>query len=42
MQLEHGLGHGNAPYVVWGVAAIAFLLGLVVHGTLPKAKKPTA
>jgi hypothetical protein len=42
MQLEHGLEHENAPYVFWGVAAIAFLLGLVVRGTLPKAKRPTA
>jgi len=42
MQLEHGLEHENAPYVFWGVAAVAFLLGLVVRGTLPKAKRPTA
>jgi hypothetical protein len=37
MQLEHGLEHVQAPYVFWGVAAAAFLLGLIVRSSLPKA-----
>jgi len=36
MQMEHGLEHVEAPWVFWGVAAAAFLLGLIVRGTLPK------
>jgi Mg2+ and Co2+ transporter CorA len=38
MQLEHGLEHENAPYVFWGITIVAFLLGLIVRGSLPKAK----
>ncbi|MBA2542769.1 MAG: hypothetical protein H0V17_24200 [Deltaproteobacteria bacterium] len=38
MQLEHGLEHDNAPWVFWGVAIAAFALGLIVRGSLPKAK----
>lgn len=41
MQLEHGLEHESSPYMFWGVAAVAFLLGLIVRATLPK-QKPTA
>lgn len=41
MQLEHGLEKEHAPYVFWGVAIAAFLLGLIVRGSLPKAK-PTS
>ncbi len=41
MQLEHGLEHESAPYVFWGITALAFLLGLIVRWTLPKAN-PTA
>lgn len=37
MQLEHGLEHAYAPWVFWGIAAGAFLLGLIVRSTLPKA-----
>jgi Mg2+ and Co2+ transporter CorA len=40
MQLQHGLEHESAPYVFWGIAAFALLLGLVVRATLPKS--PTA
>jgi Mg2+ and Co2+ transporter CorA len=36
MQIEHGFEHVEAPYVFWGVAAAAFLLGLIVRGSLPK------
>lgn len=39
MQLEHGLEHENAPWVFWGVALAAFVLGLVVRGSLPKQQK---
>lgn len=39
MQLEHGLEHEHAPYLFWGITAVAFLLGLIVRGTLPK-KRP--
>jgi len=38
MQLEHGLEHESSPWVFWGVAAAAFLLGLIVRSSLPKAK----
>lgn len=38
MQLENGFEHEHAPYVFWGVAAAAFLLGLIVRSTLPKAQ----
>jgi Mg2+ and Co2+ transporter CorA len=38
MQLEHGLEHENAPWVFWGVAIAAFVLGLIVRGSLPKSK----
>lgn len=42
MQLEHGLEHENAPWLFWAVAIAAFILGLVVRGSLPKAKKAEA
>jgi Mg2+ and Co2+ transporter CorA len=38
MQLEHGLEHENAPWLFWAVAIAAFVLGIVVRGSLPKAK----
>jgi Mg2+ and Co2+ transporter CorA len=41
MQLEHGLEKEHAPYIFWGVAIAAFLLGLIVRGSLPKQKPTT-
>lgn len=41
MQMEHGLEHTDAPWVFWGVAAFAFLLGLVVRSTMTKRKAAT-
>lgn len=38
MQIEHGLEHNEAPWVFWGIATFAFVLGLVVRGSLPKPK----
>lgn len=35
MNLEHGLEHWSSPYAFWIVAAAAFLLGLVIRGSLP-------
>jgi hypothetical protein len=37
MQLEHGLEHWEAPWPFWIVAGVAFLLGLIVRASLPKA-----
>jgi hypothetical protein len=37
MQLQHGFETWEAPWVFWGVAGIAFLLGLIVRSSLPKA-----
>ncbi len=38
MQLANGLEHESSPWVFWGVAAAAFLLGLIVRASLPKQK----
>jgi Mg2+ and Co2+ transporter CorA len=38
MNLKHGLEGYNAPYTFWMVAGGAFLLGLIVRASLPKAK----
>jgi Mg2+ and Co2+ transporter CorA len=35
MNLEHGLEHWSSPYPFWLVAAAAFLLGLIIRGSLP-------
>ena len=42
MNLVHGFEQTEAPWVFWGVAAAAFLLGLAVRASLPKAPAPEA
>jgi hypothetical protein len=37
MNLEHGFEKASSPWAFWGVAACAFLLGLAVRASLPKA-----
>jgi Mg2+ and Co2+ transporter CorA len=37
MQLSHGLETWSSPWLFWGVALAAFLLGLIVRASLPKA-----
>ncbi|HWO18961.1 MAG TPA: hypothetical protein VNO30_09295 [Kofleriaceae bacterium] len=39
MNLVHGLEHTYSPWAFWGVAFLAFLLGLLVRASLPKAPK---
>jgi hypothetical protein len=39
MKLVHGFEAANAPWVFWAVAAAAFLLGLAVRASLPKAPR---
>ena len=39
MNLVHGFETANAPWVFWAVAAAAFLLGLAVRASLPKAPR---
>jgi len=39
MNLKHGFETANAPWVFWAVAAVAFLLGLAVRASLPKAPR---
>jgi hypothetical protein len=38
MQIEHGLEHSESPYVFWGIAAFALVLGLIVRASLPKPR----
>lgn len=40
MNLAHGLDGSYAPWAFWIVAAVAFLLGLMVRASLPKAPRP--
>jgi hypothetical protein len=40
MQLPNGLEKWNAPWLFWGIAGMAFLVGLLVRASLPKAEKP--
>ena len=40
MNLVNGLETASAPWTFWGVAAAAFLLGLVVRASLPRAPRP--
>jgi hypothetical protein len=42
MNLVNGLEQSPAPWVFWGVATGAFLLGLAVRASLPKAPGPQA
>ena len=39
MNLAHGLEHTYSPWAFWSVALIAFVLGLLVRASLPKAPK---
>ncbi|MEO8698829.1 MAG: hypothetical protein ABI867_02265 [Kofleriaceae bacterium] len=41
MQLSHGFETWQSPWVFWGVAGLAFLLGLIVRASLPKAPVTT-
>jgi hypothetical protein len=38
MNLRHGFESWNSPYAFWIVAAAAFVLGLIVRASLPKAR----
>jgi Mg2+ and Co2+ transporter CorA len=40
MNLPHGLESWQAPWVFWGIAAVAFLLGIAVRASLPKSETP--
>jgi len=39
MNLVHGFEHSYEPWAFWCVAAVAFLLGLIVRASLPKAPR---
>ena len=40
MNLVHGFEKWQAPWAFWAVAAAAFLLGIIVRASLPKAETP--
>ncbi|MBK9029879.1 MAG: hypothetical protein IPL61_00810 [Myxococcales bacterium] len=42
INLVHGFERWHQPYTFWVVAALAFTLGLVVRGSLPKPQRPTS